>query len=645
MRSFIRLFSVAGIIGIFCALAFAFNGAVAFDPDAACVGNAKLLVRAIQQYEEANDGFLPPTVPSNAFRKALSPYVSSEKIFVCPATHSYYAPNPAISGIFRDYAPNGSATVLFQDAVPHSDGKSTVAYADGLVLHGGQRPVNLEVSCVRQSRQLALAVMNYTLDYDERFPPMKSAAAFEAAMYPYVSSRSEFICPATLAHYKPNPALQGKFIFDVQDPGSTILFSDSQKHPNGSSIVTYVSGNARLYRHAMPPMETGLPLAQTCVASETKLVGALLQYAQVNDETFPIFTNQTQAATALRPYLEGAAGPLKCPYTFTDYTINPGLSGLTLGAIADPSTLWAIKDNTIDRDGAINIIMMNGRVVAPDYWLPSNLSVLSDNRVRLIWSKNASPSQLWTISANGAVETQATLANDAGPIVSSFVDPLDRLILLRNEGNSARLQTVNQDGSIARAVDNGPYDGWDPVRAVMGSNKQPHILWDHSDGVAADWNMTTGVNYIGDSRLGPVTAARAAGIAVAPDNTQRLLWTGLNGSAQIWTLGVNSQFVSATSFNPVQAWTPYSIAVGPDGITHMLRVNTFHHARIWTVSDAGAVISDITVVPKGDWQPVNFAIGPDNNYRVLFYGPAGALVEIVNAAGTVLSAHVYAAPQ
>jgi len=643
MRSLIRLLSAAGIIGLLAAVALAFSGAASFDPNAACVGNAKLLSNAVLQYARDWDETLPPTVPSNAFRKALTSYVSGPNVFVCPATHTYYVPNPAISNMsLRSFATMDS-TVLFQDSPLHSDGEKTVAYLDGTVMHGSDELLGAGQACVNRADRIALGVIQYVQDNDECYPPMKSTAQFETAVMPYVRSRRYFICPATNEHFKPNGALSGRSLASIADPTHTIIFTDPVAHSDGIKTIAYADGHVTHGAYVPDRLKGKSSQTNACIINEILIGLALYFYTVDNDGQYPVFTTFSEFMTALLPYINPNAINT-CPFTGQEYTLNYALSGINVADLADPSTTWVLKDSVEHSDGTINTWMANKRIVTTHVFLPSGLSVLNDNRVRLVWSKAGSPGQIWTLSASGTVDTQASLPDTNSLFVSASVDTLGRSVLLLEHGGTATLEYVSQNGNIVRSVDNGPYTGWDPAGMAVGSNNQPHLLWNHFDGVAADWNMTTGVNYIGNIGLGPVTAARAAGIAVGPDNTQRLLWTGLNVSAQIWTLGVNSQFVSAASFNPVQAWTPLYIAVGPDGVTHMLRINTSHHARIWTIAGDGSVSSDIAVVPKGEWSPVTFAVGSDNNYRVLFAGPAGALVEVVNSAGTVLSAHIYERP-
>jgi len=646
MRSLVRLLSAAGIIGIFAAVAFAFNGAVTFDPTAASVGNAKLLVRAIQQYAQDHDLLFPPTVPSNAFRKALQPYVSNAKVFVSPITNTYYVPNPAINMKFFYAFADRENTVLFQDAAVQEGGKSTVAYVDGTVLYGGQEYGDLNQICENRAKQVALGVLQYTQDYDECMPPMKTAAEFEAAVYPYVRSHRAFICPSTNEHFKPTAGLSYRPSASILNPALTVVFTDPDAHADGFKTVGYVDGhithgtynsNARNGDGSARAHETA------CAYNERRLGFAAQVYALHNDNRLPEFTTYNEFISNISRFLTDKS-VVRCPDTKLDYTVNVALSGIDLSTLPSPATTWLITDAQPHIYGSYNTLMADGHVEQYNTTMPVSLSVLGNNNVRLLWEYADAGYELWTIDASGAVIAQPKLPSEGRPVVSSSVDSSGRSLLLRSLDSTATLQYIAQDGTVIRSVENGPYDGWDPAGMAVGSNNQPHLLWNHFDGVAADWNMTTGVNYIGNIGLGPVAAARAAGIAVAPDNTQRMLWIGNNGSSQIWTLGINSQFVSAASFNPVQAWTPLSIAVGPDGVTHMLRINTSHHARIWTIAGDGSVSSNIAVVPKGDWSPVAFAVGSDNNYRVLFAGPAGALVEVVNSAGTVLSAHIYERP-
>ena len=70
-----------------------------FDPPAATVGNARLLLLAVTQYEQDADEKLPNTQSVAAFDAALRPYVPDPAVFVSRVTGKPFIPNAAISGL------------------------------------------------------------------------------------------------------------------------------------------------------------------------------------------------------------------------------------------------------------------------------------------------------------------------------------------------------------------------------------------------------------------------------------------------------------------------------------------------------------------------------------------------------------------
>ena len=119
-------------------------------------------------------------------------------------------------------------------------------------------------------KQLAVAVMIYQGDSDDRFPPhMESAQAFQPVVYPYTKDASLF--------RSRNPAggeilgdrrLSGRHSIYVADPSRTIMLYDSLPWARGQGLVAHTDGSARVVPHASitsllthDPFE-GLTLAQ-----------------------------------------------------------------------------------------------------------------------------------------------------------------------------------------------------------------------------------------------------------------------------------------------------------------------------------------------------------------------------------------------
>jgi len=643
MRRLVPFISTAAIVGIVSAVAYAFTGATQFDPNAACLGNAKLLVKAIQQYEQDNDEHLPPTNTAAAFHAALLPYVSSSSVFVCPETHADYQPNQAISGESIAAVSDIHSTVIFQDAVPHADGKSTVAYVDGSVLYGGKELGDLNQLCVDRAAKLAIATQQYIQDNDEIFPPMTTPAAFEAAVYPYVKSHVAFVCPETNKPFVPNASLNNLSLAAVSDPVNTTLFSDPDPHADGIKTVAYVDGHVVHGNYIPGGKPDSRALTNQCASNLHQLGLGFAQYLQDNDESFPVFKTYKQVEPLLNPYIRFSS-PFKCPSNGLDYTVNTALSGKSLSAIQDPSSTWLVRDSAMNQDGSILTVFLDGSVRGQFNKIPIAVSVLPTNETRLLWYGGDGETRLWTLDAAGAFEKSVTVKQDLTPIAGMTTDTKLRTLILRSSGNTDTLQFFDSKGTLIKSQVNGPYDGWDPIGIGIGPNWQGHLLWKKYDGTASVWTLRTDGPYMADVKQGPISGLNAISLASAPDNSQRLLWMADNGIPQVEVLDGGGNLLSSRTISPMPGWTLKSIAVGSDNVARVMWTSAKHSMRIWKVPAAGVVDRTVYIQAGGDWQPVGFGVGVDGNYRALFAGAAGALVDVVSPNGTVISSNVLPRP-
>src|SRR5260221_13296758 len=94
-------------------------------------------------------------------------------------------------------------------------------------------------------KRVALATLMYLQDYDERLPPMRSAAATQTAIYPYVKNRKVFVCPATSKPYVPNAAVGNKLLAKIPKPVTTMIWRDAKPHADGMWTVAYLDGHVK----------------------------------------------------------------------------------------------------------------------------------------------------------------------------------------------------------------------------------------------------------------------------------------------------------------------------------------------------------------------------------------------------------------
>ena len=96
--------------------------------------------------------------------------------------------------------------------------------------------------CQVRLKQVALGMMMYVQDYDERFPPMQTAKQVQNRLRPYVKREAVFYCPVTRQPYQPIKAMGGKSLAGVSDPAKTPMLFDSRRHPDGTENTAYADG-------------------------------------------------------------------------------------------------------------------------------------------------------------------------------------------------------------------------------------------------------------------------------------------------------------------------------------------------------------------------------------------------------------------
>ncbi len=111
------------------------------------------------------------------------------------------------------------------------------------------------ISCLSNVKQLGLAAMMYTADYDEVFPP---AVKWESAVEPYYKNRGLLRCPLDkqgTVSYSMNPALSGAPSTQVLFPADTVLVYDGKggkfnfRH-QGKAAVLFADGHGELIDRA-----------------------------------------------------------------------------------------------------------------------------------------------------------------------------------------------------------------------------------------------------------------------------------------------------------------------------------------------------------------------------------------------------------
>lgn len=98
---------------------------------------------------------------------------------------------------------------------------------------------------VSDMKQLGLAFIQYTQDYDEKLPPMKTAAAAKTALFPYAKSDSVFEQPQTHALFQPNTSLSGRSLATFNDPASMVIYYEAAPEDDGQRAVLFLDGHVK----------------------------------------------------------------------------------------------------------------------------------------------------------------------------------------------------------------------------------------------------------------------------------------------------------------------------------------------------------------------------------------------------------------
>jgi len=105
-------------------------------------------------------------------------------------------------------------------------------------------------ACLANVKQLGVALMMYTTDYEERLP---DADSWEEAVAPYIMNAEILACPVTGQRYIFNEALSGVDLKDLDNPQETPMLWEPALHaeglvgPHGGQFnVCYADGHAKM---------------------------------------------------------------------------------------------------------------------------------------------------------------------------------------------------------------------------------------------------------------------------------------------------------------------------------------------------------------------------------------------------------------
>ena len=604
-----------------------------FEPAAATVGNARLLTLAVTMYYEDADEMLPNTQTTAAFDAALRPYVPDPSVLNSRVTGRPFIPNPAISGKSIAAFSDPSKVALFSDALPPSRVPATVGFLDGHVERGGVFQPTPD-SSYDSAKALALGVIQYTQDNDETYPPMKTQAAFQAAVLPYAGNSGVFVDPANGRPFLPNPALSQVTVSSVSAPAQAVLFQSSTPYA-GVPTVAYADGHVT----PLPPDLAASPGAQD--AGQLRQIGlATAQFTQDNNEVLPVTTSYAAFENDLFPYLR-TTSVFTSPGSGLPYVLNPAVSGVSLASLGNPFETEEARDAEPNADGILNRLQVSGQVNQDFYLLPRSLLVTPDDQAHLLWrsaATQASQTSLWTVPSAGVI-TKTPLA--PGTRITAFSAGGDgQLRLLGGYGYGAGVSTVAADGggSLGNLTQYGVYDGWTPLLMTTGPDSETHLLWQRTGGTLALeplalWTLSPTNSYQGSVYLPSLPGGVPVGLAAGGDGSLRLLWKTASGGAALWMIFPGGKLMRQFLFSSPAGQTPTALSVASDGTGRLLWSDGKDGATVRTVTTTGKIVSSLAVSLPGGGTATQISVGRSGDLRLLWTADGSGRLQTLNAQG------------
>lgn len=582
-----------------------------FDPPAATVGNARLLLLAVTQYTQDADELLPPMQTAAAFDAALRPYVPDPAVFVSRVTGKPFIPNAAISGQSLTSFSDLSTVAVFQDVLPPSNIPSTVGFLDGHVERSGVIQGDPKLLSISNAHALANGVFQYAQDNDETLPPTSTQTAFQTALLPYVQNSRLFIDPLNGKPFLPNPALSQVSLASISDPYTTVLLQSQMPYRNGIPTIAYMDGHVTPAQ-ALSPGFTGVD-----DASNLKQIGlATIQYVQDYDEYYPTTTDYSTFESELLPYTKNSQ-IFVSPGSQLPYILNPAISGVSLASIDDPAATEEARDAQPNPDGTINYLELDGHVRQEAYFVPKALAIGPDKLIRILWPNANQQASLWTLTPGGT--TKNTLDG-----ISFFAQPTvgadDKTRIL--SGNTVEI--LGAGNSLESSTQFGPYDGWHTVRLATAPDNSSRLLWQHYNGALALWTLSPDGDFQGYVTVPTLAGGTPLGLGQGADGLTRLFWRTAGGGAVLWTVSPGGRVLRSYTARSANGFLPTALSLGADGSSRILSSDGAGSANLLTVAANGRTVRSVAFTLPGGGTASQVAVGSAGDLRVLWEASGGS---------------------
>lgn len=116
-----------------------------------------------------------------------------------------------------------------------------------------EAPESTSQTSLSNLKQIGLAMNMYIQDYDEKLPPMKSAAIAKKVLFPYIKSEAVFQQPQTHQPYLPNTSLSGRSLASFDSPATMVVYYEAGPAPDETRGVVFLDGHAKRIRESEWP--------------------------------------------------------------------------------------------------------------------------------------------------------------------------------------------------------------------------------------------------------------------------------------------------------------------------------------------------------------------------------------------------------
>ncbi|BDI33782.1 hypothetical protein CCAX7_58330 [Capsulimonas corticalis] len=501
------------------------GGVEAGDPDQLCVDHVKAISLAVLQYVQDNDERYPLLDSPDHAKTALMPYVTSARMFICPATGQPYVFNASLSYVAFPSIASPTTTIVMQDAIAHSNGVKTIGYADG---HVTPAPTASDPGAADTAnlRQIGFGVTQYVQDYDEFYPSFQNEPAFETAVGPYTRNPSIFINPNTGQNYLLNASLSGRSLASLDAPSMFWMAKDRAVNPDGSFNTLTADGRVST-RYSCIPIHISVG-----ADNETRLLWGRADGQAVL--SFLSLSGDEQWRGYLGSGLGTARGIVTAP------------SGMSTLLFSTPNSATVLGVNV--RGG----VVQKSQFGPYDGWGVKGVAVGGNGLPRLLWRRYDKSWAIWQMSAAGDYTSDVRFGPFTGISDAVIAAGADNALTVgwKQPGDDVALWRLSSSAVYQSALSLRVNHTRQLVATTVDPNNVTWLLWAGTTGATtldAYNSQNTLVNHLD---LGVDAGWTARDLGVGADGNLRILWTSATGSGRLRVLTSAGSVLSTHDFSP-----------------------------------------------------------------------------------------------